>query len=156
MKKIFFVAAVSLIALACKKGDNTAVSSWKIGNVAYKASVVAGAQGNYIYTLKSTAYGDISESHIVFYFVGNNAPAAGSYKIIGAHGTSALIPGQTYFTVSDISAAGNFGYGSAETDDVKVTVTVSNGKINLSMPDTWAKRTDTDSVIVSASLTQTE
>lgn len=157
MKKLLLgAAALTMLATACKKKDDggTPSNSWKVGSTSYTSMATVGASMGSLYTVTASTGNGTSTSLIGFTFSGAAAPAAGTYKVVGSSSPAA---GQVVFTAASGSASGTTSYKSTGSDNINATVSVSNGKVSVSMPDTWAKNiSGSDSVKVNANITQTQ
>lgn len=159
MKKLIFSAvALTMLAAACKKDDTTdsPTSGWKVGPNSYTAQIVTSGTGGNYWSVEAMTNTTFPLSYINFTFNGTSAPAAGSYKVVTISSTTTPAPGQVAVDVGDAPTAssGTFHVATGK-DNVNATVTVVGGKLNISLPDIWARDTSGhDSVKVSANITQ--
>jgi hypothetical protein len=148
---------VTVLASACKKGDSTnpQAGNWKVGARSYPSiRTEGGTKGGSNYMVEAISSVDVPFDGISFIFNGTSVPTAGRYKVAGGIPG----PGQVSFgTVEGVTLGGPASnYGSTGNDNVDATVTISNGRVSISMPDAWAKSANNDSVRVSANITQTQ
>jgi hypothetical protein len=154
MKKIILSLVVtSALFTACKKDDDngggTTTNQWKIGPNTYTGTTGATVQGN---TLSNGSSNGTTASTFVVSF--NTLPTTGgTYKIVASPsaadeilvtaGTGSVTSGSFYGTVSNSANA-------------TATVTVTDGKISVTVPSVWAKNLAdaTDSLQISGNLTQ--
>jgi hypothetical protein len=158
-KPLCFAVIFSMLAVACRKNDSNDTSlagSWKVGSSSYTSIRTHGeAMGANTYTVEATSSLNFPFDGISFTFSGTSAPAAGLYRVVTGGIPSA---GQVCFgTAEGVAATGPASnYMATGNDNVNATVTVIDGRISISMPDAWAKNAGTDSVKVSANITQTQ
>lgn len=148
MKKMLF-GAVTLALLstaACKKsddGDSTPANQWKVGSTTYTASpVVDNSVG---LTAVSTSNGNNS---IGFVFSGGKPTTNGTYTVSSTTGGA----GSVTVVATDGTTMGAYYVKSGT-----VTVTVTNGKLNVSLPASPASYVGTDTkpdADVSANITE--
>ena len=161
MKKILLAAtALAMLAIACKKNDTSnapvTANNWKVGSNSYTAQVVVSGTGGNYWSVEALTSRTFPLSYINFTFNGTSAPSAGTYKVVSMSTSAMPAPGQVGVDVGDAPTAssGTF-YLATGNDNVNATVTVGGGKLNISLPDIWARDTSGhDSVKVSANITQ--
>lgn len=148
----------AMLATACKKGDSSSpqAGSWKVGVTSYTSiRTEGGTKGGSNYMLEAIASPNIPFDGISFVFYGTSIPAAGTYRVV----TGGLpAPGQVSFgTAEGVTLGGpTSNYQATGNGNVDAIVTITNGKVSISMPDAWAKDANNDSVKVSANITQTQ
>ena len=154
MKKILLsTAAIALLfASSCKKKDDGGGSSniWTVAGTSYSASgaTLAGSD------LSASTSASIPYYTIDVTFPGSGAPTAGTYKVVS---TAFPNSGELSVDVSNWNSITDIvSYSSTGNGTVNATVSLTNGKVNVVIPNFWAKESGaTDSVQVSANLTQT-
>jgi hypothetical protein len=148
MKKnvLYVLAAVVLLAVAsCSKSGDVAPSVSATGKY-----TLNGVQYTEIASVDSTGTGDGGQPFNLLYvsgtsgsavgqvgliFAGSAKPKAGVYKVVGSSATT-LTSGQVGIIAFDnVNIAKQGIYGSAGTDNVSVTVSVSStGKLSATFP----------------------
>lgn len=147
MKKVLLSLSVlaMLGSVSCKKDDKKKTNSWTLAGTGY--SVISANSSN-------GAFGvvDPSGTACTFDFEGvTNPPTAGSYKVVSG---PSIGSGQVMIS----AIKGGVGYVSLNTNTQLATVTVSGGKITVSVPEIILKNVSggTDEVTFSANeITQT-
>ena len=148
MKKILLsTAAIALLfASSCKKSDdnNGPSNGWTLNGTGYNTAAAAVSNG--VLTASST-----SPQGAIFVTFGNATPTAGTYHVMNDDAT--LTGNQISFYAYSSNLLD--GYSSTGSGSVDATVTVNGGKVSVSCPDVWVKKSATDSVKLSVNVTQT-
>ena len=142
---ILFAALLCLLTASCNKADDTPTTTtnnyWKAGATTYKVN-------NYtktgdMYYAYDTSFNGISFSFATF------PTTDGTYTVVDRATT--LGAGQVEVDVfGPVSGSTYFSTGS---DHTVATVTVTSGKLKITLPDTWVKKATTDdSIKISANL----
>ena len=127
MKKMLLAAAAATVLFASCKKDKTATSdnTWKIGTTSYSGSVtVSGA----------TITGSSSGTTTASIFEANFAvlpTVSGTYNIVAF----ATDSNEVDITTGTGSLLGGSFYGSTGNDHKTATVTVTNGKVKVTIPE---------------------
>ncbi|MBA3829351.1 MAG: hypothetical protein H0X33_10480 [Taibaiella sp.] len=156
MKKSFlgFIALGILFGTSCKKSSSSSTTgsgkgSWKVGSNTYNVvTVLAPASSGTWQLLASTGQSGASINTISFIFF-KMPTVSGSYRVVDGVSDSG---NEVQMVSSNINGSSNTTYASTSTGNVNATITVTGGKVSISMPDTWAQNlsTTTDSVKISA------
>jgi len=149
MKKLLLgAAAMALLATtACKKSDDSSTPSnqWTVGSTTYTAS--AGGINSNSYGLTAT---DVSQNgnSIAFTFSDGMPTTSGSYTVSSSTSGS----GKVAIIATDAASSGVYNVQSGT-----VTVTVTDGKVAISLPAspaTYVGMTTKPDVQVSANISQ--
>lgn len=138
MKKILLGAmALTMLATACKKSDNSPARAVIIDGTSYTpASGTTGiaTSGSYVTTsgLNGSTLGTV-----VFKFPGTGLPATGDYTIV-ADSITTLSANQVSFIASTSANSSNL-YHSTGTTAVKVSITNNNDDLTVTMPSAPAQ-----------------
>ena len=151
MKKLLLsAAALTILFASCKKDDDNggggSSNTFVIGTTSYSAGTVQTVASQLIGAATGTTGASVS-----FQFNGSALPTTGgSFKVVD--GT----PAANEVAVSAAVSNPLKGYVSTGNDNVSATVTVSGGKVSVSLPKVWAVNPMTagDSVQISANITQ--
>lgn len=127
MKKVLSLFVATTLLLCCKKSDNnnttvTVADGWNINGIHYNYSSCVKYGAN-----SFKVYGDSSSLFITF---GIMPTASGTYGIVG-YKTATPVGNQLAFA----HIGGVNGCSSKTTTSVAATITVTNGIINLIIPD---------------------
>jgi hypothetical protein len=152
MKKIILSLLVtSALFTACKKDDDngggTTTNQWKIGPNTYTGTTGATVQGNMV--SNGSSNGTTASSFVVSF---NTLPTtSGTYKIT----SSPLADDEVSILAGTGSTTSGTFYASMDNSST-ATVTVTDGKISVTVPPVWAKNMAdvTDSLQISGNLTQ--
>lgn len=160
MKRFLLGAAVLTLAFtACKKDDNNGASgslgNFKVGSTTY---VYDGVNTEFkadsgIFTISGLS--GTSGGSIDFYFQQSTMPpAAGTYRLAAFDTTRTA--GQVAFLATAFGGTPSGLFGSTGLGNVNVTVSITNGKYKIVLPDAPAINILNDSVStnVSANVTQ--
>ena len=154
MKKLIFGAlALTLAISSCKKDDNgTPANSFSVNGTTFTTLSTNGVTVVGSGVLVSGTNGT-SGGSLTFDFPGTTTPAAGTYKVIDNNNTPAA--NEVAFAAAS-TVGGNNAYESTGAGTVNAVVTVSGGKISISMPDAPARQTlgGSATVNVNANITQ--
>ena len=156
-KALLSMAAVATLFTACKKSDDdngggTSTNQWKIGGTTYTALAQNGVALNGS-TLAGTSASSTSGSVLWVSFGGAVPTTSGTYKIV----ETADAADEIDITAIAGSAGSGTVYGSMDrTANPTAAVTVTGGKISVTIPEVWAQNAANanDSVKVSGNLTQ--
>ena len=156
MKKAFlgFITLGILFGASCKKSSSSSTAgsgkgSWKVSSNTYNVStVMAPASSGTWQLLASTGQSGASIYTISFIFF-KMPTITGNYHVVD--GISGM-GNEVQVISSNINGSSNTTYASTNTGNINATITVTGGKVSISMPDIWALNllTPTDSVKISA------
>jgi len=158
MKKLL-LSAVMMTALfaACKKDDDdngggTATNQWKINGTTYTG--ITGGINASSGTLMGSGLSGTNGGFFIVEFNGTTFPATGgSFKIV----TDTALDANDEVVVSAVvgTMIGGASYTSTGTDGKMATVTVTGGKVSVTVPEINAQNDESSEVIkVSGNITQ--
>lgn len=155
MKKILLsAAALTVLFAACSKSDddNNASSTWKVGGTSYTALTVSEDTSLLIGNLVAVSGTGNNVNSFAIIFDSAIPTANGTYKIVSSPDSS----NEVSIWAINTSGSSMTSYTSSDWANANATVTVSGGKVSVSVPEVWAINDDnaSDSVKISGSITQ--
>lgn len=167
MRKIIFAAAMSLLLASCTKKDNTnptnnnnntsiPTDGWKLGNTNYKTVYAARTTGNNMLSaMDGIPQGSNPAVNSLSVWFKALPTADGSYKVKAYASGGGREPQDGEIGVSaGVYSSGASYIASDSSTVVNATITVTNGKIKVVLPEIWMRnlKTPTDSVKLSGTI----
>ncbi len=150
MKKLFVaISVIGLLALtSCGSGGGLGAGSWSFKGITYNA--ITGIGSTTAKTLTASTGSTSEVDDVVFHFA-SYPPAAGTYTIVGSASASSLTATQVYIIMN----IGTKAYTIDASGSSSATVTVSGGKVSVSVPlATFSTLSSGDSGPFTASINQ--
>lgn len=149
MKKIIFTVVVfTLFFSSCTKKKDTPSNRWTLGGTTYNTAYAGYGAAHFTAT-----DGADSASNFCSFTFSDPEIKAGTYRVVGSFSSISV---SNEVVVSTIDRKRNLTYESTDYSHATLTVTNNNGKLTLSLPDTYVQEFDSkDSLVFSAQLIQT-
>lgn len=145
MKKLLLICSLfSIVFSSCSKDDDKGSPSngWKLGATTYNAAFVARIGSTTLSAMDAIPSGGSPSVNTLNVWFNALPTSGGTYRVVSYGGGMSLAANE--IGVSAGLFATSTTYVSTGSGAVDATVSVSGGKITVSIPEIWVKKTTAD------------